>query len=164
MIPAQHLGALRKILTRLEDCPHSWVITGSLGMALQGVPVEVHDIDIQTDQEGASEVERRFFEYVIQPVQYLESERIRSHLGKLKIDGVQVEIMGGIQKRLDDQRWEDPVEFERYRHWIEIDGLRIPVLRLKYEQQAYLRMGRVEKAEMLRKWLLQQRPNHGGNG
>ena len=160
MITAQHLDALKEILTRLEDCPHSWVITGSLGMALQGVPVEVNDIDIQTDKEGAYEIERRLLENVKQPVRYSAAERIRSHLGVLEFDGIKVEIMGAVQKRLDDQRWEDPVEVERYQHWIEIDGLRIPVLRLEYEQQAYLRMGRVEKAEMLREWLL----HHGGNG
>ena len=122
-------------------------------MALQGVPVEVHDIDIQTDRDGAYEIERRLSEYVKQPVQYSAAERIRSHLGKLEIDGIQVEIMGEVQKRLDDERWEEPVDVEHYRHWIEIDGMKIPVLWLDYERQAYLKLGRFEKAEMLRKWL-----------
>jgi hypothetical protein len=49
----KHLSALRKIYTELEGQPINWVITGSLGCALQGVKVEVHDIDIQTDRESA---------------------------------------------------------------------------------------------------------------
>ena len=122
-------------------------------MALQGMDVEIHDIDIQTDKEGAYEVESRFPEYVVKPVRYSSSERICSHLGALEIDNIKVEIMGDIQKRLDDQTWEEPVKVERHKCWVEIDGMQIPVLSLEYEYQAYLKLGRNEKAEMLGKWL-----------
>jgi hypothetical protein len=44
MTPPHRLKVLRKIVTRLQDSPVDWVVTGSLGMALQGVPVEVHDV------------------------------------------------------------------------------------------------------------------------
>ena len=54
MIEMQYLKTLRKIHTRLEDNKINWVVTGSLGMALQGMDVEVHDIDIQTDKDGAT--------------------------------------------------------------------------------------------------------------
>jgi hypothetical protein len=128
-------------------------------MALQGMPVAVHDIDLQTDRDGAYAIERVLREYVVQPVRYLESERIRSHLGMLVMDGIQVEIMGAIQKRLDDQAWEDPVRIESVRQWLEIDGNQVPVLSLEYEYQAYLRMGRTEKAELLRAWLDKSKRN-----
>ena len=49
--------------------------------------------------------------------------------------------------------WEEPVKVEDHRCWIEINGIRIPVLSLGFEYQAYLQLGRIEKAEMLRKWL-----------
>ena len=156
MIEQQHLNTLRKIYARLDDPTArqiNWVITGSLGMALQGVPVDVHDIDIQTDKDGAYEIESRFPEYVITPVRYKISERIRSHLGALEIDGIKVEIMGDIQKRLEDLTWEEPVKVDHYKCWSEIDGMKIPVLSLEYEYQAYLKLGRKEKAEMLRNWL-----------
>ncbi len=122
-------------------------------MALQGVPVTVHDIDIQTDEEGAYEIERRFSKYVIKPVRYSISEQIRSHFGMLEIDGIKVEIMGDLQKRLDDQSWEGPVKVECYKQRVELEGMRIPVLSLEHEYQAYLKLGRSKKAEMLRNWL-----------
>jgi len=153
MLATRHLEVLRKIVTRLQDTPINWVVTGSLGMALQGVPVEVHDIDIQTDRSGVYEIERLLAEYVVEPVRYSESEWIRSHLGRLEIDGVKVEIMGDIQKHLDNQGWEEPVKVEHHRRWVEVNGMRIPVLSLAYEYQAYLKLGRVEKAEILRRWL-----------
>ena len=153
MIAKAYLKVLEKIVNRLQDSPIDWVVTGSLGMALQGVPIEVRDIDIQADRDGAYEIERRHAEYVVKPVNYSKSERIRSHFGMLKIDDIKVEIMGDLQKHLDNQTWEDPVKVERYRHWVEVTGMRIPVLSLDYEYRAYLKLGRVEKAEMLRNWL-----------
>ena len=157
MIAAQYLSTVRKLCIRLEDRQINWVVTGSLGMALQGVPVTVHDIDIQTDEDGAYEIERCFSECVIKPVRYSLSEQIRSHFGMLEIDGIQVEIMGDLQKRLGDQSWEKPVKVECYKQWVETDGMRIPVLSLEYEYQAYLNLGRSEKAEILRNWLQENR-------
>ncbi len=148
-----YLKVLEKIVNRLEDKPIVWVLTGSLGMALQGVPVQVHDIDIQTDKDGAYEIQRCFAEYVVEPVHYSESERIRSYFGVLEIDGIKVEIMGDLQKRLDDWSWEKPVKVERYRRWVEVGGMRVPVLSLEYEYQAYRILGRNEKAEILQRWL-----------
>ena len=153
MTRTQHLSVLRKICAHLEDSGINWVVTGSLGMALQGVLVQVHDIDIQTDKDGAYEIERRFPKYMIKPVGYSVSERIRSHFGALEIDGIKVEIMGDVQKHLGNQSWEEPVKVERYRCWVEIDGMRVPVLSLEYEYQAYLKLGRGDKAETLRDWL-----------
>ena len=61
--------------------------------------------------------------------------------------------MGDIQKRIGEQTWEEIVKVEHYQQWVEIEAMQIPVLSLEYEHQAYLRLGRAEKAEMLRKWL-----------
>ena len=120
-------------------------------MALQGMDIEVHDIDIQTDQRGAYEIESKFPEYVAEPVRYSQSERICSHFGTLEIDGVKVEIMGDVQKRITEQTWEEPIRVECYRRWVQIDGMQIPVLSLEYEYQAYLKLDRNEKAEMIRR-------------
>lgn len=149
----QTLDTLRLIYTRLAGCRAHWAVTGSLGMALQGMEMEVHDIDLQTDPAGAYEIEGLLSEYIASPVRYTVSERIRSHLGKLEINGVRVEIIGGVQKRLEDGTWEEPIKVERHRVWVEIDGMQIPVLSLEYEYQAYRRLGRIEKAEMLKEWL-----------
>jgi hypothetical protein len=153
MIEPKYLDALRKIHARLKDCRAIWVVTGSLGMALQGMDIKAHDIDIQTDQQGAYEIESKLSEYVVVPVRYSGSEKIRSHFGKLEIDGVKVEIMGDIQKRIDERTWEAPVNVEHNRQWVEIAGMQIPVSSLEYEYQAYRKLGRLEKAEMLREWL-----------
>ena len=161
MIETHHLAALRKIYASLKDCNVTWAITGSLGMALQGMDLVVHDIDIQTDKQGAFEIEKRFPEYMLDPIHYCESERMRSYLGKLDIEGVKVEIMGDIQKRIDENTWEESVRVGDHRKWVDFEGMKLPVLSLDYEYQAYLKLGRVEKAERLIRWLQSQRERTG---
>ncbi|ABV34118.1 MULTISPECIES: nucleotidyltransferase domain-containing protein [Pseudothermotoga] len=153
MIKPEYLCVLRKIYDRLKSKNVNWVVTGSLGFALQGVPIEIHDIDIQTDKAGAYEIECLFSEFVSKKVRFSSTEKIRSHFGKLIIDGIKVEIMGDIRKRLEDGNWEDPVDLNKHKRFVEIQGMKIPVLSLEYEYQAYLKLGRIERAEMLRKWL-----------
>ena len=130
-----------------------WVLTGSLAHAIQGVPVEPHDIDIMTDQRSAYEMERHFAGSVIRRVMFAEAEIIRSHFGALLIDGVKVEIMGDLQKRLEDGTWESPIDLLEHRRFVIREGARIPVLPLEYEYGAYIRLGRHERAMMLRTWL-----------
>ncbi|ADN02091.1 nucleotidyltransferase domain-containing protein [Spirochaeta thermophila] len=153
MLPALYREVLLLIEERLRDIPHPWVITGSLGMVLQGLPLDIHDIDIQTNAEGAYEIEARLSEYVTRPVEYIRSERIRSHLGACMIDTVKVEMMGAIQKRLPDGTWEPPVDVTPHRCWITLDGRKIPVLSLEYEYHAYRTLGRLERAAVIREWL-----------
>ena len=153
MIESAYLNALREIYLRLEDYQLSWAVTGSLGLALQGMVVEIHDIDIQTSQPGSYEIESLLSEYVVQAVHYKPSERIRSHFGSLVIAGIKVEIMGAVQHLITDQVWEEPVNVEKYRHRVNFDGMQIPVLSLEYEYQAYLGLGRIEKADKIKQWL-----------
>lgn len=147
------LNALRKIHTRLDGGNITWAITGSCGFALQGIPVDPHDIDIQTDQAGAYEIERRFASYITRPVVFSSTDRIRSFFGALVLGSVKVEIMGNMQHRLDDGSWDDHTEWLRHRYFVEIEKMRIPVLALEYERRAYVKMGRLERAEMLARWL-----------
>ena len=145
-----HLSVLQRICRRLAGEPILWSLTGSLGLALQGVPVAVHDIDLQTDAAGAYAIERCFAGEVTRPVAYLPSERIRSHLGALEIDGIKVEIMGDMEHRLPSGEWKPAPDLAALRRFLAVEGLAVPVLPLAFEQQAYLELGRTEKAELIR--------------
>jgi hypothetical protein len=153
MVEKQHLAVLRQVSELMEGCQYDWAITGSLGMVLQGMQLPVHDIDIQTDEDGAYEIERRFAGFVVKPVLFKGSERMRSRLGKFAIDGIQIEVMGAIQKRLPDGSWEPPVQVADHRLWVEVEGLKLPVLSLEYEATAYQLMGREDRAAEIRTWL-----------
>lgn len=156
MINPNFIRVLEKIYRKLKQTNINWVLTGSLGFALQGFPTQVNDIDIQTDRDGAYEIERIFYEYITKKVRFSSSERIRSHFGEMIIDGIKVEIMGDIQKKLDNGTWEEKTNLEKYRRFVNLDEMNIPVLSLDYEYQAYLKLGRINKANMLKKWMEQE--------
>jgi hypothetical protein len=142
----------RQIYSRLQGTSINWVLTGSCRFALQDIPLSYHDIDIQTDQAGAYEIEALFSEFVTRPVSFLVSDHIKSHFGRLLIDGIQVDIMGDIQKWVKDA-WEAPVDLSRHKEIVHLEEMEIPVLSLAYEYEAYLKMGRAETAEILRQRL-----------
>ncbi|NQT85087.1 hypothetical protein HQ563_18880 [bacterium] len=153
MIKPPYVGVLRKLHVRLNEAGVKWVVTGSVSFAIQGLPVEPNDIDIQTDRAGAYEIERLFSEFVTKRVAFSSTEKIRSHFGALLMDGIEVEIMGDLQKRLGDGTWEPPLDLNRHKRFVEAGGMRIPVLSLEYEYEAYLKLGRTEKAQLLKQWL-----------
>jgi len=86
-------------------------------------------------------------------VVFSSGERIRSHFGALEIDGIKVEIMGDIQKMLDDGTWDSPVDLDHHKRFVNFNNMQIPVLSLEYEYEAYLRMGRIEKANILKEYI-----------
>lgn len=153
MIQPQHVRALKTIHNRLRKIETIWAITGSFSFALQGLELEVNDIDLQTDAAGAYEIERVFTEKIIRRVEFSRSDKIASHWGALNIDGVKVEIMGALQKKLPDGTWESPVDVKRHREFISFEGISLPVLSLAYEEQAYRTLGRLEQADQIKEWL-----------
>ncbi len=155
MIPESHIPVLESIYKKINSSPVPilWVLTGSLSFALRGIPLEVHDIDIQSDRDGTYRIEALFAPFSEKKVRFVDSPNIRSHLGLLCINGVEVEIMGDIQKKLSNGCWEDPVNLVKHRRYLNFRGMSIPVLSLEYEYQAYLKMGRIEKAGLLKKWM-----------
>ena len=132
--------------------PHDihWALTGSLAFAFQGLPVTPHDIDLQTDEVGAYMIEGLFVLAMTRPVRLSATDTIRSHFGALEIDGVKVEIMGDMQHRGDDGRWERPPDLEALIRFIDVVDMRVPVLALEHEYQAYLKMGRADRAAQLK--------------
>ena len=153
MFNANHLAALRKIQVRLANTGINWVLTGSLAFALQGLPVTVDDIDVQTDEAGAYEIERLFSNFVNRKVHFSSTDKIRSHFGALNVDGIEVEIMGDVQKRLADGSWEAPVDLDDYKRFIPFEDGQLPVFSLAYEREAYSNMGRLETSALLQQWI-----------
>jgi hypothetical protein len=153
MITARHQQAIRTIYETLKDLDITWTITGSLGFALHGMDVGINDIDLQTDKDGAYRIEHAFRSNVIRKVAFSEAEGIRSHFGELSVREVTVEMMGALQKKLPSGEWEPPVDVEKHREFVDFEGMRLPVLSLSYEEQAYRQLGRTEKADEIRQWL-----------
>lgn len=148
-LDSQFLDVVKRLAVTLETEAITWSLTGSTSFVLQGVPFDPNDIDIQTTEEGAYAIEELLDEHVVEPVRYLESERITSHLGAFAVSGVEVEVMGAVQKRRKDGSWESPVDVTEHRRFVDVGEYRVPVLSLAYEAEAYEMRGRTERAALL---------------
>lgn len=144
------LVALRE---RLQTSSIPWAIMGSTNLALQGLSIEPNDIDVQTTAEGATVIEEQFHDQVVEPVTFSEGDRIRSHYGKLELNGIPVEIMGDLQKRQTDGDWGSPIDVEAHRESVILRGDPLPVLSLRCERQVYDTLGRTKRVEQLREHL-----------
>jgi hypothetical protein len=148
-----HFSILKRLAERLSGSQIVWAVTGSLGFALHGLPVEVHDIDIQSDEEGVYEIAGRMAAYMTEPVALRASDKLRSHFGRLRVNGIQMELMGAVQKRLPDGSWGLPASVNENSEVVVVDSVHFPVMKLEYEAAAYRQMGRGQKAEMIETWL-----------
>ncbi len=153
MIPPEFLHVLRKIYGRLEDSDIVWVLTGSLGLAIKGIPLTPHDIDIQTDRAGVEAFARLFAEEMVTPPYFRESEHTRSWFAVFEIDGLKMEVMGDMQHRDEDGGWDDPPNLRALRLYIQVAEMRVPTLSLDFEEEAYRSMGRYDKAALIGQYL-----------
>lgn len=142
-------AVVETLVANLAGQPEPWALTGSTSFALQGVPVEPTDVDVQTTEDGAYAIADAFPDRVVEPVTFSETDAIRSHFGVLDVDGIEVEVMGALQKRRPDGTWEPPVDVTEHRTFVTVDDTRVPVLSLSYEADAYERLGRTERAALL---------------
>lgn len=152
MLTGEHRRILLQLADRLAGDELMWAVTGSTSFALQGMELEAHDIDIQTDGPGAYRFEALLSEFVAEPVHFCGTDQIRSHFGRFLWDGMPMEVMGDVQKPEPDGSWGPPTDLKRWRRWVPLEGRLIPVLDLRYEAEAYRRIGRTARAEQLERF------------
>jgi hypothetical protein len=152
-LPRDYRVALGRIVSLLPVAEVNWALTGSTSHALQGVPVEPNDIDVQCDEAGTWAAASALASYCVSPPRRVESEWMRSLLGQYRLGGLKVEIIGAVQKRLGDGAWGLATDPSEHRILIDLGGLRVPVLTLHYDAAAYEAIGRRDRAELLRRFI-----------
>lgn len=148
-LPEAHARALQKLIQLVPPQEFLWVLTGSAGLRLQGVDVDVHDLDIQTDEQTVYTIEKRLAGFMKTPVHLWESSNMKSLDGKGEIEGVPIELLANISHRLPDGCRSSSVDFSRL-VWVEWRGLQVAVFPLQDEVFAYEAMGRAQKAAIIR--------------
>lgn len=147
MVPEENYQVLKIIVDRLKNI--NWILIGSTNLAVQGVNIKANDIDILTTKEGAYKIEEALHEFCIEPVHYKESTKFNSHYGLFIINGIEIEVMGDIENfRPKGELWGEKSNFKK--HYIEFHEITIPCAKLEQEYYAYIKMGRFEKAELIK--------------
>ncbi|MFO7168604.1 MAG: hypothetical protein DIU80_011335 [Chloroflexota bacterium] len=152
-IPEPVSAALRTVVAELSGTAITWAVTGSCSLALQGVPVAVHDLDLRTTARDAYALADVLERYLTRPVRFSSTGQVQSHFGALTIHGAHVEIIGDMQHRLEDGSWEPIVDMNQFKRWVTYQGVAVPVMSLPFLLDAYRLLGRADKVELLTRWL-----------
>ena len=155
LLPEPHLHALRVIHGLLQGQEGLvWALTGSTSFVLQGMDLLPHDIDLITDVGGAYRIGEILSACVVKPVgSDSAAAYIRSHFGRFLVEGVEVDVMGSPRRMNLDGSWGEPDFLPPIIQWIEFSDMRVPVLPLSYEAQAYRLLRRDGRAEEIEAFL-----------
>jgi hypothetical protein len=69
------------------------VFTGSIGQKLQGMNLQPHDVEIQTNQEGAYIINDLLQDYCYEKVYFRESSMLSLHFGNFKYNDARIEVI-----------------------------------------------------------------------
>jgi hypothetical protein len=152
-IPEPISAALLLVAAELGETSVTWAVTGSCSLALQGVPVIVHDLDLRTPARDAYALATVLERYQTRSVRFSSTGRVQSHFGALTIHGVCVEIIGDMQHRLEDGSWEPIVDMNVFKRWVTYEGIAVPVMSLPFLLDAYRLLGRTDKVKLITRWL-----------
>jgi hypothetical protein len=152
-----HRRALEAICEGLSCSAVPWAVTGSVALALQGVPVGCRDLDLVTSGAGARPIERLFARQVVEPVEFGSRDHIRGHFGRLRLREVDVEVLGDVQNLMPDGTWTVPPRLDVDVMWLQLGERQFPVLRLTCLRDAYSAMGRSEKVLLIASALSEKR-------
>jgi SAM-dependent methyltransferase len=136
---------LKTIALVLNKNNIAYKVVGGTSLALRGLKIPVNDIDIEMAVEDVYRFENIYQDYVVDEVQLRETENWRSYMGRFDVNGVPIEIMGGLNRRVN-QAWTP--SFLSTEDTVLIDGVPIPVLELEEEVLAYLRRGKLDRAAL----------------
>lgn len=76
MLTPAHIAALQTISRLAAKEPGLvWALTGSTSFALQGMDVQAHDIDIQTDRDSAYTLGTLLKEHCVEPVRFCGTDK-----------------------------------------------------------------------------------------
>ncbi len=153
LLPEPIRAALIQLIPILNATGAPWVLGGSCCLALHGVKVEPHDVDIVTSADGAYRIGDALRQVAEerQAVQWSESERIRSHHGLYQMGDTQVDIIGAAELR-EGEGWAstwDPAEWQTDSLAVPGTGTPVVTLTLEYELGAYRKMQREAKAKLI---------------
>ena len=147
-LPDDLRRALHFVLDRLAEQGISWALSGSAALLLNGVQVEVHDLDLTTDESGVQAIADALAEFIVTPAGWWETEKFASQFARLQVEGVQVDVVGRpfIIKRPEGTV---AIQARSIRDEIDFEGRKLPVIPLEVQLIAYAMMGREAKARLI---------------
>lgn len=127
------------IAERLEG--KQYAIRGTASLVLQGIAMNVDDIDIICDKTTALFCNKLTGESLTEKVEFKRSERFESYFGKFKVFDILVEVMGDWRIKKANGTWTSPFNASN-RKQIELEGKKVWVTTIEEELLMFAAMGR----------------------
>ncbi len=141
------LDALKTVYSKLSASGTRGILCGSSNFALQGMNVDPNDIDVSVAHRDLEKVCDLFSEYGPSKVGGLSSGEGQEF--KIHVGGVEVQISGDYEGGFYYKQAHESGKVVTLR----IESIEIPAFTLAAEAECYEHLGRVEKAEKIRRFI-----------
>ncbi|MBR9706085.1 hypothetical protein GOV14_03560 [Candidatus Pacearchaeota archaeon] len=137
---------LELITSKLKGLNYAFI--GSISVKAQGVKeIKPRDIDILTTPEELKTIVEKLKEHQTKEVYFDESNGRNSYRTFFEIDGIEIEVLGNVNNVVRSKNSLDKKIIVKH------DDLELSCLPLKEEITAYEKMGRKDKADMIKNFL-----------
>lgn len=149
-LPVSFTKALLFAVDKLSG--RQYAIRGTTSLVLQGIDMNVTDIDIVCNKETALACNDIFQKFLVDKIKYSESKQFKSYFGKIEYEGVQIEIMGNWMIN-SKGRWSEPFDGSKYTE-VEIEEIKVKVTTIDSELEMFTQMGRWTALQKIKRQLL----------
>jgi len=168
------LEAIVGIGKALKGAASVWAIGGDAAEVMLGVNVPADHVAILTSKEGCDEARLRLGDYLF-PGPALSEEQlerraifdsqpypihVRGSYARFDIGGIDVRAWGGLQVKVGDWEWGDPLEFKP--DVVRVVGTSIPVVPLRFMSDLYFGLGWIDRAEKIAQAVARSHHTTGG--
>ena len=120
-----------------------YAFRGTAGLVLQGLDMNVDDIDIVCDMDTAEASNELLADFVTEPVSFKETSKLKSYFGKFKINNILVEVYGDWQIKDLKGNWGEAFDASDDEvNEIEFQGRRVRVVKPGTELSVFAKLGR----------------------
>jgi hypothetical protein len=157
LLPEPIRQTLIRLVPILNATGAAWALGGNCCLALHGIRLTPHDIDIITDEAGARRIGdalQRLAEEK-QAIAWSEGERIRSHRGIYRLSEIEIDVIGASELR-EGEDWippGPPAEWRTEAMTLPGSEVTVTAFTLEYERDAYRRLQRDDKVRLIEDWI-----------
>jgi len=150
--PKQFKKTILFLAKKLQGCQYAF--RGTASLVLQGLEMNVDDIDILCNKKTALKCNRLLKDFLVEKVSYKKSPKFKSFFGKFEVNGISVEVMGDWQIKDTKGVWGQPFTADGgQRKEISFVGKKVWVTKTETELLMFAQMGRWTAYQKIKKQL-----------
>jgi hypothetical protein len=148
MISEENVSALKILHDKLIDL--DWRLIGSANLTLQGIDIIAKDIDIMVKVDNVQVVQTLLQQYCTKRIEYSKTGNFASYYGQFNINDVKIDVIAGLVLIKNGVQTTKDI-FAKNPTIIDVEGMAIPCANLNTEYEAYIDLGRYDKAQLIKK-------------